>query len=180
MPIINFLASLTLLVDVFLLILFFYWLIGNFLSVKFLDPVFGFIREHAVLLAFVVALLATAGSLFFSEVMKFVPCRLCWFQRIFMYPQALILGLAVYYRDKSVRKYIIPMCLVGCSISLYNYYLQLFPPDILSCSLSSIESCSQRIVMIYGYITFAVMAFSAGALILTIMLIQKYYPGHKS
>ena len=176
MPIINIFADITLLTDILLLISLFYWLIGNFFPVKFLDPVYRFCKKHAIFMAFIVALAASSGSLFFSEVLKFVPCRLCWFQRIFMYPQALLLGLAVYYKDDKIRKYIIPMCLIGGSISAYNYYLQLYPPNILACSLNSVDSCSQRIFMLYGYITFAVMAFTASALILTLMLLHKYYP----
>lgn len=168
---INFLATLTLITDIFVLVIFFYWLLGNFMELKFLDPILRFLGKNAILFAFIVALVATSGSLFFSEVMKFTPCKLCWFQRIFMYPQVLLLGLALYYKDIKIKRYIIPMCIIGGLVSVYNYYIQLFPPTILSCSLDSLESCSQKIFMLYGYITFAVMAFSASMLILTLSLL---------
>lgn len=168
-------ATLTLVADIAIILLFFYWLIGNFYPLKFLKPVLKFISQNAVLLAFVVALAATLGSLSFSEILGYTPCRLCWFQRIFMYPQALLLGLALYYKDIKIRRYSIPMCIFGGVVSIYNYYLQLFPPNILSCSLNAAESCSQKIFMLYGYITFAVMALTASILILIIFFNPKIY-----
>ena len=71
-------------------------------------------------LAFITALTATLGSLFFSEVMHFPPCELCWFQRIFMYPQAVILFIVLFARDQNVRKYILALSAIGMSILIID------------------------------------------------------------
>ena len=131
-------------------------------------------KNNALILAFIIALTATSGSLFFSEVMAFVPCKLCWFQRMFIYPQVLLLGIAFYFGDYNVRKYVIPMCVLGGSFSVYNYYIQLFPPETLACSLNASESCSNILSMYYGYITFPVMALTASVLILALMFFHKH------
>ena len=77
--------------------------------------------------AFVVAVLATAGSLYFSEVAQFKPCRLCWYQRIAMYPLVVILGIAAWRGDPGVRRYAAPLAAIGAVISTYHYLLEWFP-----------------------------------------------------
>jgi disulfide bond formation protein DsbB len=69
-------------------------------------------------LAWVVALVATLGSLYFSEVLHFVPCVLCWFQRIFMYPLAIVLGVAAFRSDLAVRAYVLPLAVIGWGTAL--------------------------------------------------------------
>lgn len=71
-------------------------------------------------LAWVVALVATLGSLYLSEIRHFNPCPLCWFQRIFMYPQAIVLGIAAFTSDYRVRRYAIPLSVIGALIALFH------------------------------------------------------------
>ena len=71
-------------------------------------PVDGFWERYRFYFAWMAALIATLGSLYFSEVKGFIPCDLCWYQRIFMYPLAVILGIAVYRGDKSAAWYALP------------------------------------------------------------------------
>ncbi|GBF04376.1 disulfide bond formation protein DsbB [Deinococcus aerius] len=75
-------------------------------------------RDNRLYLAWVVALAATLGSLWFSEVRGFVPCVLCWFQRVAMYPLALLLGLAALRGDLGIRAYALPLAAVGWVIAL--------------------------------------------------------------
>ncbi|MEW6421898.1 MAG: disulfide bond formation protein B [Deinococcota bacterium] len=75
-------------------------------------------RDNRLYLAWVVALLATLGSLWFSEVRQFVPCVLCWFQRIAMYPLALLLGIAALRGDLGIRVYALPLATIGWVIAL--------------------------------------------------------------
>lgn len=172
------LAILTLLSNCFILLSVIYLIFRSFGKIGLVENIIKFFRNHALAFALTVALTATSGSLFFSEVALLSPCKLCWFQRIFMYPQALILGIALYFKDISVRKYIIPMCIVGGTISIYNYYLQLFPPAASLCAINAVDSCSEKIYMQYGYITFAVMALTASLLILIFMLlVHKTFSG---
>jgi disulfide bond formation protein DsbB len=77
--------------------------------------------------AWVVALVANLGSLYYSEVRLFLPCELCWYQRIFMYPQALILFLALWRSDYGVWPYSLALSLVGGSISLLHLAQQKLP-----------------------------------------------------
>ncbi len=77
-----------------------------------------FDRENRLYLAWIVALLATLGSLWFSEVKHYIPCVLCWFQRICMYPLVIILGIAAFDSDLGVRKYILPLTGIGWLIAV--------------------------------------------------------------
>ena len=115
-------------------------------------------------LAFTVALVAFLGSLFFSEYADFIPCRLCWFQRIAMYPLPLLLGIATLRRDRAIRVYAIPMALVGAAISIYHYQLERFPSQThLSCELDS--PCTTVWFWKFHYISLPLMALSGFLLI---------------
>lgn len=135
-----------------------------------------FLGENALLFSFVVALAATLGSLFYSEVAHFEPCKLCWFQRILMYPQAILLGLALFKKDKNILGYVFWLSLFGAVIALYHYLLQIGVAPSLSCSATGYSaSCSQRFVMNFGYITIPMMALTAFILILLFMFENKLY-----
>ena len=74
--------------------------------------------------AWIIALVATVGSLFFSEVMQLPPCVLCWYQRIAMYPLVIIIGIGIITRDGSrMKNYALPLCLIGLAISIYHNLL---------------------------------------------------------
>ncbi|MGH9139311.1 MAG: disulfide bond formation protein B, partial [Acidimicrobiales bacterium] len=84
--------------------------------------------DDAVLwITFLVAAMATVGSLYFSEVADYVPCRLCWFQRIAMYPLAAILLIAAIRRDRAIRVYAIPIAALGAGVSIYHYLVEWHP-----------------------------------------------------
>ena len=81
------------------------------------------IRTSMLYVAWTTTLVATLGSLFFSEVMNFVPCELCWYQRIFMYPIVFILTTGILLRDKRIVFYALPLCVIGLTISIYHNLL---------------------------------------------------------
>jgi len=116
-------------------------------------------------LAFVVALVATLGSLYLSEVAHFVPCRLCWYQRIAMYPLPVILAIAWWKRDAGVRRYVVPLALIGLLISTYHILVERFPSleDSGVCEVSN--PCTIRWVERFGFVTIPRMAFAGFALI---------------
>lgn len=127
--------------------------------------------QHGVLLSFVVALVATLGSLFYSEVAKFTPCLLCWYQRILMYPQVILLTVAYFAQDRGVVKYSLPLTTIGGLIALYHYALQLGAPVVAPCEVVGYSaSCAERFVLQFGYITLPLMAFSAFVLIALLMV----------
>jgi disulfide bond formation protein DsbB len=85
------------------------------------------ISDSAVWLAWLVALGSTVGSLYFSEVANFNPCRLCWFQRIAMYPLAVILLVGALRRDHAVRWYAVPLAAIGAAISAWHSLIEWRP-----------------------------------------------------
>ena len=88
-----------------------------------------------VFLAFLVSLIATFGSLFFSEIMNFIPCSLCWYQRIFMYPLVFLFAINLLFPDDKIFKYTFPLVLVGWGISIYHNLLmfKIIPEKLSPC-----------------------------------------------
>jgi disulfide bond formation protein DsbB len=130
-----------------------------------------FLVKKGIILAFIIALAATLGSLFYSEIAGYAPCDLCWYQRIFMYPQVIILGIALLYKDLGVIKYSLPLALGGLLFSIYHNYLIFSGSTLSVCTISTFTgvSCLQRYVFEFGYITIPLMSFSAFALITLIL-----------
>jgi disulfide bond formation protein DsbB len=120
-------------------------------------------------LAFLVAATATAGSLYFSEVADFVPCQLCWYQRIAMYPLAPILLVAAIRRDRSVRWYAAPLAAVGAMISTYHYLIEW---EVFSeggaCGVG--PSCADIWFRELGFVTLAFMALAGFVAILALVV----------
>lgn len=115
-------------------------------------------------LVFVVSLGATLGSLFYSEVLGFEPCRLCWYQRIAMYPIAFLSGLALWRRDVGILWYIRLQAIVGAAIGAYHYLVQTL--DVLDGgSCSAAVPCSVRYVNEFGFVSIPFMAMSCFVLI---------------
>jgi disulfide bond formation protein DsbB len=114
----------------------------------------------ALPLAWLVALGSTAGSLYFSEVADYIPCTLCWYQRIAMYPLALILGIATFRRDRAVRWYAIPLASVGALISTYHWLIERYPDLEAGGTCSAVVPCTVPWFTEFGFVTLAFMAFS--------------------
>src|SRR3989338_9201466 len=81
----------------------------------------NFFAKHVLVFSFIVALAATLGSLFYSEIAGYEPCKLCWFQRIFMYPQTIIFGLAWLKKDYGIVLYGLVLSSMGALIAGYHY-----------------------------------------------------------
>jgi disulfide bond formation protein DsbB len=126
-------------------------------------------------LAWLVALTCTLGSLYFSEVAHFVPCRLCWYQRIAMYPLALILGIATFRRDDAIRRYAIPVAAVGAAVSIYHVQLERFPDQQSFCAVEA--PCNLPPVEQFGFVTLAVMALCGFAAIIALLAVARSRPG---
>ena len=128
-----------------------------------------FFRGFGLYGAWLVALTATAGSLYFSEVRLFVPCALCWYQRVLMYPLVLLLGIASYRQDRGVVRYALPLSVLGMGVSVFHYLEQKVPgfrpPSICRAGVP----CSQEYINWLGFITIPLLALTAFTLI-TILL----------
>lgn len=131
----------------------------------------GFIQKYALELAFTQASLATAGSLYMSNILQWTPCRLCWFQRIFMYPLVLILGASLLFNSRDVKDYAVPMTLVGIPIAAYHFLTQRIEQfQAAGCSITQV-SCSTEYTFHFGYITIPTMALTAFLVILVLVWI---------
>jgi disulfide bond formation protein DsbB len=124
------------------------------------------IGSYSILAALIVSLTATLGSLYLSESRGFEPCKLCWIQRIFMYPIPILLGVSMYKNLKDVYYYVLPLAGVGAVIAAYHYYFQVSGNPLIPCSTVGFSvSCSERFFTYYGYITIPWMALTAFLLI---------------
>lgn len=119
----------------------------------------------------IVALFSFVGSLltlYYSEVLGVPPCDLCWWQRIFLYPQVVLFGMALWKRDTYVADYSIVLSIIGGGFALYHHALQMFPGS-LPCPATGV-SCATRILFEFGYITYPLMAVSLFAFLIVVML----------
>jgi disulfide bond formation protein DsbB len=126
------------------------------------------VDEAALWLAFIVAAVATAGSLYFSEVANYVPCRLCWFQRIGMYPLAVILLIAAIRRDRAIRWYAMPLAAVGACVSMYHYLVE-WHPRLEGDVCDPTNPCSLVWFREFGFVTLPFMALCGFAAILALL-----------
>lgn len=126
------------------------------------------VQRSGLVLAAAVAVLATLASLYLSGVADYTPCRYCWWQRIFMYPLAVILPIAAAGSDRSVRKFALPLALIGGAISIRHIWLQAFPDADGTCGISA--PCSAKLVEAYGFITIPQMTAVCFGLIVALLL----------
>ena len=132
-----------------------------------------FLNKYACLLAFVLALVGTLMSLFFSEILHLPPCVLCWYQRIFMYPIVAILAVGILRKDKNVAYYVLPLSIVGLIISIYHnlLYYSILPENVAPC-IQGI-SCTTRQIEWFGFVTIPLLSFIAFATI-TILMVSSF------
>ncbi|MDF2661569.1 MAG: thiol-disulfide oxidoreductase-like protein [Paenibacillus sp.] len=131
------------------------------------------IRKYSLYLAWIVSLIAVGGSLYFSEIAGYVPCKLCWLQRIFMYPLVIILGKACYSDDRRQIGYVLPLSMIGGAISLYHYMEQKIPGMAGLMPCTSGVPCNTDYINWLGFITIPFLALIAFSLITIILWIGK-------
>lgn len=170
--IIQALAFLTLISDIFLVLIVIFFLAEKMLKFKLFSQLIKILIPKSWHLLFAVTLLATLGSLFFSEVAKFTPCTLCWYQRIFMYPQPLIVYLAFIREEIIIKPYLLLLNVVGIILSAYHNFIQIFPKaSILNCEAG--VPCTKIYHLYFGYISIPVMSLTAFLLATVLLLISK-------
>ncbi len=131
-------------------------------------------ESYALIASFVISLGGVLGSLFYSEIAGFAPCELCWWQRIFLFPQFIILGLAVWYNHSSKRvpkdterhvEYFalltsLALSLIGGAYALYHSYGLLINPDVLPACAAVGVSCSKLYFLYFGYVAIPTMSLT--------------------
>ncbi len=120
-------------------------------------------------IVFLIALVSMLGSLYYSEIVGYPPCSLCWYQRIVMYPLVVIMGIAAFKRDTAIRVYVLPLMVIGAVLALYQYVIGYIPDaEILGCSLD--VSCTERYIWEFGFVDFPLMSFIGFSLMISLML----------
>jgi disulfide bond formation protein DsbB len=123
-------------------------------------------------IVWLVAIISTLGSLYFSQIMHLTPCILCWYQRILMYPLVLIIAVGILLKDKKLPYYVLPLSLLGASIGLYHnlLYYNIIPESLAPCTLG--VSCTTRLIDWFGFLTIPLLSFTAFVLISIGMIIS--------
>jgi disulfide bond formation protein DsbB len=121
-------------------------------------------------IAWIIALTATLGSLYFSEIAHFIPCRLCWFQRIAMYPMAVLLLIGALRRDvRGVALYAMAFPIAGALVSAYHIYIENHPQaESAGCTVGA--PCSTKWIDKFGYITIPTLTITAFAAIIVLLI----------
>jgi len=121
-------------------------------------------------LCWFIASTSTAGSLFFSYVMQFAPCVLCWYQRIFLFPLVIILAIGLFPFDKSVVKYALPLALAGWLTALYHtlLYSGVIPKNIQPCAQG--VSCTEEYINLFGFITIPMLSLLSFSTIIALLI----------
>lgn len=125
---------------------------------------------RAVPMAATVGAVTTLGSLYYSEVQGYVPCELCWYQRICMYPLAALLVVAALRRDRSIYWYAAPFVAIGAPLALYHWLVERVPALAESTSCSALVPCSVPYFEEIGFVTLAFMDLSAFLLIAVLLV----------
>ncbi len=126
-------------------------------------------ERHVIGWAWVVALIAMSGSLYFSGVLKLPPCMLCWYQRIAMYPLVLVLGVGLFRGDANVWRFALPLPIVGAVISAYHVAVQFQPSlEVVACTTG--VPCTARLLVVHGFVSIPAMAGSAFLLITALLV----------
>jgi len=115
--------------------------------------------------------ISVLGSLFFSEIMDFPPCALCWYQRVFMFPLAIILLIGLFPYDKSTIKFALPLAAGGLGFSIYHnlIYSGFIPENLQPCSQG--VSCSEKYIDLFGFLTIPMLSLSSFFIIVSLLSI---------
>lgn len=122
-------------------------------------------------ICWLVASASTLGSLFFSEIMLFPPCILCWYQRIFLFPLVFVLATGLFSRDHSVVRYALPLAATGWLVALYHnlLYTGVIPESIRPCSRG--VSCTEKYIDLFGFLTIPMLSFLSFSTIVALLLV---------
>jgi disulfide bond formation protein DsbB len=150
------------------------WLSGHRLPLRTLRR---WIWGYELWLAFLVAAVATGGSLFFSEVAHFIPCELCWFQRICMYPLSITTLLMALADDHRAARYLLPLPLVGAGVSTYHLLVENgVVKQAQACLLSAPGGCATKWINEFGFVTIPTLALTAFVLVFAALLFSAFEP----
>ncbi len=123
--------------------------------------------------AWVLVSVSTLGSLFFSHVMEFAPCVLCWYQRICLFPLVLILATGLFPFDVRAVKYALPLAVAGGLTAFYHtlLYAKIIPESIKPCSQG--VSCTEKYIELFGFLSIPMLSFISFSMVIALLIIVK-------
>ena len=128
-------------------------------------------KKYSLFFAWVVTLIATLGSLYAGEVLQWAPCSLCWYQRVCLFPMAIILGMATYRRDDAIALYLIPQTIIGLLFAIYQYIYPYILPYVSAPKLCTLDiDCSYNYFEFFGFITLPLLSALSFVLILLFLM----------
>jgi disulfide bond formation protein DsbB len=136
-----------------------------------LDGVRNLLWGYELWAAFVVAAIATGGSLFFSQIAGFIPCEMCWFQRICMYPLSILTLFLAWHRDNRAARYLLPFPVIGAGVSIYHILIEnhwVSTPS--ACQLGG-AGCATKWINEFGYMTIPTLALTAFLLLIGFLVL---------
>ena len=130
-----------------------------------------FVRKYLLYSAWVQSLVAVSGSLYFSEIVHYPPCVLCWYQRIFMYPLALIIPVGIMSKDKKLPFYVLALSGVGALVAFYHnlLYYKIIPESAAPCAAG--VSCTTKFIEYFGFVTIPLLSLCGFLVIITCMVL---------
>ncbi len=129
------------------------------------------ISKQALFVGFLISLIGTGLSLYYSDYLGILPCGLCWLQRIFLYSQVFIFGLAWYKKDHTIFPYTLFLSTIGLIIALYHHYLQMGYSELLPCpAIASTIDCAKPTFIEYGFVTFPLMSVALFMILIALSL----------
>lgn len=131
------------------------------------------VRAGGLWLAFALAFFGSVLTLVYSGIFGFPPCPLCWWQRVFLYSQAVLFAIAAWRKDVGITLYALVLSTLGLSVALYHHALQVLPSGSLPCPAEGAVSCAQRFLFEFGYITYPLMAASLFAFLIALLLVLR-------
>lgn len=132
------------------------------------------IVQYAYPAVFLFAFVGSILTLVYSEVFGFIPCGLCWLQRVFLYPLVVIFGIAIFTKDRAAALYGIALSAVGALVALYQHYLQMGGSEFIACPVAGGGAdCARRYVFEFGYVTFPMMSLTLFVFIIAILYIYR-------
>lgn len=132
--------------------------VGILLADLFTSRVFAkLISVWGMTISFIVATASVVMTLVYSDVFGFVPCSLCWLQRVFLYPQVFLLATSIFYKEKIAARYGILLSVPGMIIALYQHYLQMGGSAFVACPVSG-GDCAKRFLFEFGFMTFPLLS----------------------
>ena len=142
---------------------------------RYRAPIVAFVRRYALLSIFLLSAACVVGSLYIEYGMNLPPCLMCWWQRIFLYPTALISGIAFSKNAKfsEIADYVLGLSILGSLVALYQHLLQMMPTNPLLVPCDATGDCAVRSVFELGFVTLPWMTFTVCVALVVIALIAR-------